>query len=86
MRPCVVSPIRSPLDVAASLEGRNKIDSFVAYLIWLRHVLDAEADSRGLPRAYMRYDQLLSDAPDSLDRICRDLGLSLPQRVAPSTR
>ena len=85
VRPCVVSPIRSPLDVAASLEGRNKIDSFVAYLIWLRHVLDAEADSRGLPRAYMRYDQLLSDAPDSLDRICRDLGLSLPQRVAPST-
>ena len=85
VRPCVVSPIRSPLDVAASLEGRNKIDSFVAYFIWLRHVLDAEADSRGLPRAYMRYDQLLSDAPASLDQICRDLGLSLPQRVAPST-
>ena len=84
-RPCVVSPIRSPLDVAASLEARNGIDPFVAYLIWLRHVLDAEADSRGLPRAHVRYDDLLADAPAALDRICRDLGLSLPGRDGPAT-
>ena len=84
VQPCAVLPIRSPLDVAASLETRNEIDSFVAYLIWLRHVLDAEADSRGLPRAHVRYDQLLSDAPASLDRICRDLSLSLPLRAASS--
>ena len=84
-QPCVVSPIRSPLDVAASLEARNGIDPFVAYLIWLRHVLDAEADSRGLPRAHARYDDLLADAPAALDRICRDLGLSLPGRDGPAT-
>ncbi len=83
-RPCVVSPIRSPLDVAASLEARNGIDPFVAYLIWLRHVLDAEADSRGLPRAHVRYDDLLADAPAALGRICRDLGLSLPGRDGPA--
>ena len=81
----IVSPIRNPLDVAASLETRNGIDPFVAYLIWLRHVLDTEADSRGLPRAYVRYDQLLSDAPAAIDRICADLGLSLPRRGGPST-
>ena len=85
-RVCVVSPIRNPLDVAASLQTRNGIDPFVAYLIWLRHVLDAEADSRGLLRAYVRYDQLLSDAPASIDRICHDLGLSLPRRGDPSTK
>ena len=84
-RVCVVSPIRSPLDVAASLETRNGIDPFVAYLIWLRHVLAAEADSRGLPRTYVRYDRLLADAPASIDRICRDLGLSLPRRGGAST-
>ena len=83
-RPCVVSPVRSPLDVAASLEARNGIDPFVAYLIWLRHVLDAEADSRGLPRAHVRYDDLLADGPAALDRICRDLGLSLPGRDGPA--
>ncbi len=85
-RPCVVSPIRSPLDVAGSLEARNGIDRFVAYLIWLRHVLDAEAGSRDLPRAHVRYDQLLSDAPGSLDRICGDLDLSLPRRDGPATQ
>ena len=84
-RACVVSPIRNPLDVAASLDNRNGIDPFVAYLIWLRHVLAAEADSRGLPRAYVRYDQLLADAPAAIDRICQDLGLSLPRRGGAST-
>ena len=84
-RPYVVSPIRSPLDVAASLEARNGIDPFVAYLIWLRHVLAAEADSRDLPRAHVRYDELLSDAPAALDRIGRDLGLALPRRDGPLT-
>ena len=82
-RVCVVSPIRNPLDVAASLEARNGIHPSVAYLIWLRHVLDAEADSRGLPRAHVRYDQLLSDAPSSIDRVCQDLGVSLPRRGSP---
>ena len=84
-RACIVSPIRNPLDVAASLETRNGIDPFVAYLIWLRHVLDAEGDSRGLPRAYVRYDQLLTHAPAAIDRICQDLGLSLPGRDGAST-
>ena len=85
VQPCVVAPIRSPLDVAASLEARNGIDPFVAYLIWLRHVLDAEADSRGLPRVHVRYDVLLADAPAALDRIGGGLGLTLPRRDAPGT-
>ena len=84
VQPCAVLPIRSPLDVAASLDNRNGIDPCVAYLIWLRHVLDAEADSRGLPRAHVRYDELLADAPGTLDRIGRDLGLALPRREVPA--
>ena len=57
----------------------------MTYLIWLRHVLDAEADSRGVPRAHVRYDDLLADAPAALDRICRELGLALPGRDGSST-
>ena len=85
LQPCVVAPIRSPLDVAASLAARNGIDPFVAYLIWLRHVLAAEADSRGLPRVHVRYDVLLSDVSAALDRIGGGLGLALPRREAPGT-
>ena len=79
----VVSPIRNPLDVAASLAKRNQVDPFVAYLAWLRHVLDAEAGSRGLARCHVRYEQLLSAAPACVARIGRDLGVAWPRRSTP---
>lgn len=85
-RPLVVSPIRNPLDVAASLHKRNQLDPFVAYLAWLRHVLDAEAGSRGVPRSFVRYEQLLSDAHACVDRIGRDLGVAWPQRSSPEMK
>ena len=85
-RPLVVSPIRNPLDVAASLHKRNQLDPFVAYLAWLRHVLDAEAGSRGAPRSYVRYEQLLSDAHACVDRIGRDLGVAWPRRSSPEMK
>ena len=84
--PLVVSPIRNPLDVAASLHKRNQLDPFVAYLAWLRHVLDAEAGSRGVPRSYVRYEQLLSDAHACVDRIGRDLGVAWPRRSSPEMK
>ena len=82
-RPLVVSPIRNPLDVAASLQVRNDIDPSVGHLIWLRHALDAEADSRGLKRAYPRYEQLLSDAQTMVDTLGNDLGVSWPRHSSP---
>ena len=82
-RPLIVLPIRNPLDVAASLQVRNDIDPAVGQLTWLRHVLDAEADSRGLKRAYLRYEQLLSDARTVVDTIGSELGVSWPRRSSP---
>ena len=78
-QPLVVSPIRNPWDVAASLQVRNHIDPSVGQLTWLRHTLDAEADSRGLRRAYLRYERLLSDAQAVVDRLGNDLGVSWPR-------
>ena len=82
-RPLVVSPVRNPLDVAASLQVRNDIDPAVGLLIWLRHVLDAEADSRRLKRAYLRYEQLLWNAQTVVATIGRELGVSWPRRSNP---
>ncbi len=82
-RPLVVSPIRNPLDVAASLYQRNQLDPSVACLAWLRHVLDAEAGSRALPRSYVRYERLLSDALACVQRIGRDLGVAWPRASSP---
>ncbi len=83
-RPFVVSPIRNPFDVASSLHVRNDIDPFVGHLIWLRHVLDAEAASRGIvERAYLRYEQLLSEAHAVVDKIGNELGVSWPKGSSP---
>ena len=82
-RPLVVSPLRSPFDVASSLHARNGIDPFVGHLIWLRHVLDAEAASRSLKRSYLRYEQLLSQAQALIDRLGEDLDVSWPKRQSP---
>ena len=41
-----VLPLRSPLEVALSLNRRNGIAPGLGCLIWLRHVLDAEAETR----------------------------------------
>ena len=82
----MVSPIRNPLDVAASLGKRNRLDPFVAYLAWLRHVLDAEADSRGLARSTVRYEELLSDPHACVGRIGRDLGIAWPRGSTPEMK
>ena len=84
-RPLVVSPIRNPLDVAASLQVRDHIDPSVGHLIWLRHALEVEADSRDLKRAYLRYEYLLSDAPTVVDTLGNELSVSWPRRSSPDT-
>ena len=76
--PLVVMPIRNPLDVAASLEHRDGIDPAIGRLLWLRHVLDAEAGSRDCPRVTVEFDQLLADWRSVVVRIGERLGLSWP--------
>lgn len=51
-------------------------------LLWLRHVLDAEAGSRGLTRVFARHDTLLSDWQAETDRIARALNLDCPRPAA----
>ena len=82
-RPLVVSPIRNPFDVASSLHVRSDIDPGVGQLIWLRHVLDAEAASRGLKRSFLRYEKLLMEAHALVDRLEDDLGIAWPKSSSP---
>lgn len=59
--PAAVMPVRDPLEVAASLNARNGINPARALRLWLRHVLDAEAASRNLPRHVMGWDAFIVD-------------------------
>jgi hypothetical protein len=78
--PLIVCPLRNPLEVATSLEARNQLDPSIGHLLWLRHVLDAEVASRGLKRAYVRYDDLVECWQDVVDRLSDSLGVGWPRR------
>jgi hypothetical protein len=50
--------------------------------MWLRHVIDAERTTRGLPRAIVTYDALLSDWQGVIASLGAGLGVSWPRRGA----
>ncbi|MGH7887415.1 MAG: hypothetical protein ACREPG_06095, partial [Candidatus Binatia bacterium] len=57
----VIIPVRSPLEVATSLQARYGFDVATSLVLWLRHTLDAEAASRNLPRAVINWPDFLAD-------------------------
>ena len=71
----VVLPIRSPLEVARSLETRDGMVAGVGCLLWLRHVLDAEARSRGSLRSFIAWSSLLTDRRGTLEHVAAQLEL-----------
>ena len=77
--PLVVMPVRNPRDVAASLKQRNDIDPSIGRLLWLRHVLDAEAGSRQCRRITLSFGQLLDDWRGVLERMSERLEVSWPK-------
>ena len=76
--PVVALPIRNPLEVVASLRVRDKFDPSIGALIWLRNVLDAEAGSRGLRRAFIRYEDVLEDGKSLAVRLGSELEVNWP--------
>ena len=82
IEPLVLLPVRNPLEVAASLRARDGFGEGKSLLLWLRHILAAERDSRGLKRAFVTYEQILADAPGTLARLGRELGVDWPRPPA----
>ena len=78
---------RDPHEVAASLARREGSLEVMGLLRWLRHVLDAEAGSRGRPRVFVSYDLLLQDWRDVVRHIGTKLNFAWPrsiERAAPA--
>lgn len=76
-RPRIVTPLRHPSEVAASLVARNPITREQGLRLWLRHVLDAEVASRGLPRHLMLWSSFMQDWRAEVALINVRLGTSL---------
>jgi len=76
--PAFVCVHRHPHDVAASLQHWANYETDYSLLLWLRHVLDAEAGSRGETRVFVSYDMLLADWRQAVTRISKGLSLHWP--------
>jgi hypothetical protein len=77
--PSFVLCLRHPGEVALSLLRRDEMPEARASLIWLEHVLQSERMTRGRPRVFVTYDQLMNDWKTTVDHIFR--GLRLPKAV-----
>jgi hypothetical protein len=71
-------PIRSPLEVGQSLYCRDGLSPAYGCLLWLRHVLDAEVETRGMARAVLDWPQFLGDRRKALTRVSEEWGFIWP--------
>ena len=72
--PAMIILLRHPVCVAMSLAERDGMSFDKALFLWLRHMLDAERETRSCKRTFLLYDDLLGDWRSSLGRIGRLIG------------
>ena len=76
--PHFVLVLRHPAEVAASLAKRDRKGSAAAALLWLRHMLEAERATRGLPRTVVNFSALLENPQNwsaEFRRVAAECGL-----------
>lgn len=61
--------VRNPLEVADSLSKRDGLPRNVSLILWLQHVLESERETRGHPRVFVTFDQLLEDWRSTTRRV-----------------
>jgi hypothetical protein len=78
VEPAAILVVRHPLEVAQSLAARDGLSLEHALLLWLRHVLDAEAGTRTMRRTVIRYEDVLANWAEATRSIGADLGVDWP--------
>jgi len=76
--PLCVLVFRHPEEVAMSLQRRDEMETSGGYLLWMNHVLEAEAASRGRMRAFVRYEDMLKDSHQIMRTVSGRLGIVWP--------
>ncbi len=77
--PYFILSVRNPLEIAKSLEERDKFSQEQSLLLWMKHLLNAEYYSRNHHRVFSKYDELLKNPRKAIDKITRALGITLPK-------
>jgi len=79
--PKVLFAVRNPLEVAASLEARDRIPEDSALLSWLHYTLMGEIQSRGVKRAFVDYAQLLNNWKPVMEEAGKRIGVAWPKNL-----
>jgi hypothetical protein len=74
----IVFVLRSPDEVAASLQARDGWARGLSRLLWLQHMREAELASRDYPRCVVNFDELIEGWEAVTTRIARELTLAWP--------
>jgi len=73
----VIIMIRHPMEVMESLRRRNNIPQHLSALLWLHYTIEAERNSRGLKRCFVRYSSLIDDPASTMKYIASSLGINI---------
>jgi hypothetical protein len=84
VRPVIIMAFRWPNDVATSISKRDGLDRLSAKRLWLKFTLLAELQSRGYPRCFTAYENLLTDWRLEMENISRLLKIELTFHKAPN--
>lgn len=76
----VVIAVRHPREVIASLAARDQASPELTSALWLKSNLLAERNTRGLPRVFVEYPNLLDNWRREITRISAALALDLGAR------
>jgi len=74
--------VRSPFEVIASLSKRDGMPFRRVGLLWLRYMLQAEHDTRGIPRVFVSHRALMADWREEIARIAAVLASDLQPNEA----
>ena len=74
--------IRPPHEVYLSLKRRDGFSLEKSYLLWILHYIDAEYWTRGLPRAFVTFENLVNNPTAAFSNIEKSLDLRFPIPIA----
>ncbi|TPM37560.1 hypothetical protein [Mesorhizobium sp. B2-3-4] len=72
---------RNPLAVIASLEKRGSFTYAFSALLWLRHELEAECATRGKPRVFLSYENMIDGWRSGVERMTETLQIEWPRPI-----
>ena len=79
--PVAIVPYRNPIEVAQSLRTRDHFTISQGLLLWLRHCLDAEAETRRIPRCFIGYEYLVNNTEMALGNMIGSLQITWPRSL-----